>query len=84
MNKIGLFLSGILTIFGLLVYLMTRIINLVLPKIGYAAFQVAKGGQYNSGNYIIDFSLLRALTAGIVTIGVILSIVFYIAGLKEK
>ena len=84
MNKIGFFLSGILIIFGLLVYVMTRIINLVLPKIGYAAFQVAKGGQYTPGNYIIDFSMIRTMTAGIVAIGVILSIVFYIAGLKEK
>ncbi len=83
MNKIGFFLSGIFSILGIWLYVMTRFINLILPKIGYAAFQVAKKGSYSSANYVINFSMINKIAAGITIIGIILSLIFYIAELKE-
>lgn len=55
MNKIGFAFSGILVITGVITLLKTTIINLVMPKIGRAAFQAAMAGGYSPNDYLIDF-----------------------------
>ena len=77
MNKIGFLLSGILSLMGVWVLFATNIINSLLPKIGYAAFQAAAAGSYNPGNYVIDFTGVNIFAViGIIT-GIFLMVFFY-------
>ncbi len=84
MNKIGFLISGILAIMGVYLYTLGKIINLVMPKIGYLAFQMARSGSYNPEKYIIDFTEVYWVALGMVIAGVILSLIFYIVGLKKE
>jgi len=54
-NIIGYAFSGLLVIAGITTLLKTTIINLVMPKIGRAAFQYAMAGSYSPNDYHINF-----------------------------
>jgi len=77
MNKIGFAFSWIIVITGVITLLKTRIINLVMPKIGLTAFQVSMTGSYSINDYHIDFLGINIAAVCLIIIGVILGYIFY-------
>ena len=77
MNKIGFAFSWIIVITGVITLLKTRIINLVMPKIGLTAFQVSMTGSYIINDYHIDFLGINIAAVCLIIIGVILGYIFY-------
>jgi hypothetical protein len=77
MNKIGFAFSGILVIIGIITLLQTTIINLVMPKIGRAAFQCAMAGSYSPNDYHIDFLGINIAAVCLIIIGIVLGYIFY-------
>jgi hypothetical protein len=71
MNKIGFTFSGILVITGIITLVQTTIINLVMPKIGRAAFQCAMAGSYSPNDYHINFLGVNIAAVCLVVIGII-------------
>jgi len=55
MNKIGFTFSGVFIITGVITLIITRIINLVMPKFGRVAFQARMAGSYNPNEYHVNF-----------------------------
>ena len=78
MNNAGFILSGIIGIIGLATLISTRIIQLVMPIIGRAAFQAAMKGSYNPDDYFIDFTRLQLLSAVLIVTALILCVKLYI------
>lgn len=77
MRKIGFTLSGVLVVIGVNTLLKTTIINLVMPKIGLAAFQCAMAGSYSPNNYHINFIFVDIVAIGLIVVGLILGYKFY-------
>lgn len=57
MKPRSMFFSFILIILGICIVTLTKTIEEVIPKLGYAAFQSAGGGSYSPGNYEMDLGL---------------------------
>lgn len=77
MNKIGFAFSGIFVIIGVLTLLITKIINLVMPKIGQAAFQAAMAGSYSPSDYYINFLGVNFIAICMIIIGIVFGFRFY-------
>ncbi|MDI3477949.1 MAG: hypothetical protein PWQ59_1474 [Thermoanaerobacterium sp.] len=77
MNKIGFTFSGILVIIGVITLLITKIINLVMPKIGRVAFQAAMAGSYNPSEYYINFFGVNAIAICLIIIGIVFGYKLY-------
>lgn len=77
MNKIGFAFSGLFVITGIVTLLMTTITNLVMPKIGRAAFQCAMAGSYTPNDYHIDFIVINIVAVCLIVIGSVLGYIFY-------
>lgn len=77
MNKIGFAFSGILVITGIITWLKTTMINLVMPQIGRVAFQSAMAGSYTPNEYHIDFIVINILAVGLIVIGSVSGYLFY-------
>jgi len=76
-NKIGFAFSGILVITGIITWLKTTMINLVMPQIGRVAFQSAMAGSYTPNEYHIDFIVINILAVGLIVIGSVSGYLFY-------
>lgn len=76
MNKIGFVFSGVIAITGVLTLLITTIINLIMPKIGYVAFQ-ARGGSYTPNVYHINFLGVNFVAVLLMIVGIVLGYKFY-------
>jgi len=72
MNKIGFAFSGALAITGIITLMTTSIINLVIPKIGRVAFQLAMAGSYNSNDYHINFIYVNIAAIFLIIMGIVL------------
>jgi hypothetical protein len=77
MNKIGFTFSGAFVVIGVITLLNTTIINLVMPKIGLAAFQYAMAGSYSPNDYYINFLFVNIAAIGLIAVGIILGYQFY-------
>jgi len=77
MNKIGFIFAGIFTVTGVNTLLLTSIINLVMPKIGRVAFQIAAAGSYSPNDYHIDFIFVNIAAIVLVGFGILLGIKYY-------
>jgi len=77
MNKIGFTFSGILVITGIITLLNTTIINLVMPQIGKAAFQISTAGSYHPSYYHINFLFVNIAAICLVVVGIVLGYKFY-------
>lgn len=77
MNKIAFFLSGLIGIIGLLIILVTEIIQSVMPFLGRVAFQTAASGSYTPADYYIDFSILQYFSFFLIILSIIVSILCY-------
>lgn len=83
MNKIGFVFSGISIFTGVVTILITRIINLVMPKIGRAAYQSAAAGSYSPNDYFINFRGVVAFSIFLILIGLVFAIKFYVNEKKK-
>lgn len=77
MNKIGFLLSGIISLIGLVTMILTKVVQLVMPYIGRAAFQAAAAGSYNPAHYNINFSFIQNSSIFLIILGIVLSVFFY-------
>lgn len=84
MNKIGFFFSGSLVIIGMVTLLNTTIINLVMPQIGRAAFQVSTAGSYHPSYYHINFLFVNIAAICLVVVGVVLGYKFFRTSVTTK
>lgn len=77
MNKAGFVLSGIGAVIGIVTLIVTRIIQLFMPVLGRVAFQAAMKGNYNPGDYLIDFKGLQLGAVVLIIISMLLCFKFY-------
>ena len=77
MNKIGFVFSGIFVTAGVLTLLATKIINLVMPQIGRAAFQAAMAGSYSPNDYYINFLGVNLIAIAMIITGIVFGYIFY-------
>ncbi|MCF8008466.1 MAG: hypothetical protein K9K32_01760 [Halanaerobiales bacterium] len=77
MNKIGFLFSGIISLIGLITIILTKVVQLVMPYIGRAAFQAAAAGIYIPENYNINFSFIQNSSIFLIILGIVLSMFFY-------
>lgn len=69
LNKTMLRFTNALVLIGICTLLLTKIINLVLPKIGYVAYQAAATGEYTASNYLIDFRITNLVSILLIIVG---------------
>lgn len=77
MNKIGFAFSCILFITGVVTLQTTAIVNLVMPKIGLAAFQSAMAGSYSPNDYHISFLGANFTAFCLIIIGIVFAYRLY-------
>ena len=77
MNKIGFAFSNVLVIIGIVILMVIRIINSVLPKIGRAAYQIAAAGSYSPIDYRVDFTGISIVSIIIMVLGLAMAYFFY-------
>ncbi len=77
LDKIGFVFSGIFVTAGVLTLLTTKIINLVMPQIGRAAFQAAMAGSYSPRDYYINFLGVNLMAITMIVIGIVFGYRFY-------
>lgn len=78
MNKIIFVLSGVLAITGIVTFIVTSILKVLLPKLGYIAYQVTGSVPYSESSYNLNFSSLNILSIILIIIGVVFCIYAYI------
>ena len=77
MNKIGFTFSGFFITIGIITLIQTTIINLVMPKIGRAAFQMAMAGSYSPSDYYVNFWGINIVAGCLIVIGIVAGYIFY-------
>lgn len=82
-NRLAFAFSGLFTLMGIWLYMLLEIINRILPKLGLAAFQVARNGSYSPEEYLVDFSSVAWIPPAMIISGLILSVIFYLLGRRE-
>ncbi|WP_159882242.1 hypothetical protein [Paenibacillus puerhi] len=56
MRKVTLVFSFLFILVGILIRVMSNTIEVLMPKIGYAVFQLAHAGSFTPDTYQIDLS----------------------------
>ncbi|MTI70532.1 MAG: hypothetical protein FH751_09810 [Firmicutes bacterium] len=77
MNKIGFTFSGVFVITGVITLIITKIINLVMPKIGLVAFQARMAGSYSPKEYHINFLGVNFIAICLIVLGIVFGYLFY-------
>ncbi|MFW5788060.1 MAG: hypothetical protein ACOCV3_07315 [Halanaerobiales bacterium] len=77
MNKAGFILSGIFSIIGVVTFIVTRIVQMIMPVLGRVAFQAAMKGSYTPSDYYINFKGLQFGSGILIIISLILCFIFY-------
>lgn len=83
MNKIAFALSGVLTLISIVVLFLTNIITLVLPKLGYVAFQAVAAGSYSESAYKVDFTGINTGAIILVILSLLSCVYFFIKESKR-
>lgn len=73
MKKISLVFSCLSILAGAIVIILTSILNQVMPKLGYIAFQ-AHGGSYSPGTYEMDFTVPNVIAVALIILGIIITV----------
>ncbi len=82
MNRIGLALSGVVSMIGLLTFLAIQIINNTMSKMGFVAFQTAMGGIHRLNNYQQSYKSVNTGALIMVILGVFFFSFFYFRELR--
>ena len=61
MKKIAFVFSCLFILLGLITIITTSILNELIPKLGYMAFQAAAAGSYSPDSYEMQFSCANFL-----------------------
>lgn len=69
MNQLMLRFSNTVVVIGICTLILTKVINLILPKLGYMAFQAAAVGSYSSTNYLVDFKSVDITAIILIIVG---------------
>ena len=77
MNKIGFVFSCICSLLGVMTFLATTILNIVMPKLGRVAYQAAAAGSYSSSDYQMNFGLVNFSACVLLFGGIALALYFY-------
>lgn len=77
MKNLAFVFTGILALIGINTLIITIIINRVLPKIGYAAYQISPQGTYSESFYKINFTGVYIFAAFLSLIGISTCIYLY-------
>lgn len=71
MNKVLFFFSNLIVFAGILILFTTSILNKVLPKLGYVAYQAAAAGSYSSSDYVMNFIAINLFAILLIIIGLV-------------
>lgn len=74
MKKIAFTFGCLFILFGILTVIITSILNKVIPKLGYVAYQAAAAGSYSEDLYKMDFSFLNTLSVIMIISGIVIGI----------
>lgn len=77
MNKLMLKFSNTVVLIGICTLILTTLINLILPKLGYIAFQAAAKGSYTASDYLIHFKTLNIAAIILIILGLGLGHIVY-------
>lgn len=77
MKKIAFVFSCLSALTGLVVIIITSILNKVMPKLGRVAFQAAAAGSYSEANYKMNFILINVIAVVMIIIGIVFSVRMY-------
>ncbi|MGM0844950.1 MAG: hypothetical protein ACQEUT_08230 [Bacillota bacterium] len=80
MNKVLFFFSNLIVVIGICILFTTSILNKVLPKLGYAAYQAAAAGGYSPNDYVMNFIAINLFAILLILIGVITGYKIYKKG----
>lgn len=70
MKTLAFIYSGMISIIGVIMLLITKMTNLIMPKIGLSAFQSAASGSYSPDAYYIDFSTVNTFSVLMIILGI--------------
>lgn len=76
MRKIGVILGALWILMGFMTLSFTSILQQLIPKLGYAAFQ-AHGGSYSPENYEMNFLLPNSIAVGLIILGAVMAVVLW-------
>lgn len=69
MKKIGFIGSIVSILLGAVTLIATTIINEVMPKVGYLAFQKLLSGTYSPSDYVMNFSYTNTVAIILIVVG---------------
>lgn len=78
MKKIGFIFSNLSILLGAITLIVTSILNEVMPKLGYVAFQTVTSGNYSESYYKMNFSFVNFLAIVLIIVGSVISIKMYL------
>lgn len=79
MKKIAFLFSCLTIVLGIITIIITSILNKVMPKLGYIAFQAAAAGSYSEDFYKINFTFVNFLAVAMIIGGTAISIKMYLS-----
>lgn len=71
MKKTAFIFSCLFIVLGIITMIITSILNEVIPKLGYVAFQAAARGEYSPTSYKMNFSFANFLASVMIIAGII-------------
>lgn len=79
MKKIVFIFSCLFILLGTITLITTSILNEVMPKLGYVAYQAAAAGSYGEVIYKMNFHFVNLLAVAMIIGGSVMSIKIYLS-----
>jgi hypothetical protein len=73
MKKIVLIFSCLSVLTGAIIIIITSILNQLMPRLGYMAFQAAGAGSYSSDVYKMNFGFTNFVAVIMIITGIIVT-----------
>lgn len=83
MKKIAFVFSCLFILLGLITIITTSILNELIPKLGYMAFQAAAAGSYSLNSYKMQFSCANILAFIMIASGAVGYVIIFLS-LRNK
>ena len=83
LNKSAFVFGCLSALLGAVTLIVTSILNQVMPKLGYVAFQAAAAGSYTESLYRMNFGFANFLGFVLIVAGSFVSIKMYLTSDKK-
>jgi len=84
MKKTGFVAACISVLLGACTLITTSMLNAIMPKIGYIAYQAADAGSYLAEWYVMDFALPNIIAIVMIIVGVLFGMYCFITDRRVK